>query len=905
MPDRRVLGVSLAILLVAHVLSAAEPNLVVNGSFEACRNVSGPPDGWSASGSASVKQQLTRDVGREGGSSARLQCTEFAGDDPAAHAMLCQVGKVSVGQGRWYRLTFWAKAEGIQAGTVDVALSNTRSWTGVGLNEVFTPERQWRRFEFVFRAKADLPAAASRLQFWFKGTGTLWLADVAIVPTQDGVQWFPQIPTEGVKNFLPNSSFECGPAGWGSMTYGLKGWAGNLYRLEGELDAKNASHGRRALKIALSSKDLPLFWFDYYEPVRQPVRRVLAANHGWFKVTPGERLTLSAFLKADADDVPAEMVIQESDDRMQRKPLTVGREWRRQEFSFAPRDPFMFIAVGLNLEGSKMESATLWIDAVQLERGAKATDYRPRRPVESYIETAVPGNLFIEPSQGLSFALRAYNDTAAETTLEGDFQLTDFFDRTVEGSGQKRLTVSPHADATSLWKGSCLGKTGYYRASWTTPAGSQSLRCATIEPADRSLRDSPLGFNHAYPWDFLTEEARLAGVVWWRDWSAKWQSVEPERGRFDFSVADAQIRRVLNLQSEVEVLLPFPSALWSTTARPAEVEKAAGSNSYLRTRLPVAYPPKDLSDFGRYAAEVAKHYGQEPTRPVTHVQILNEPIYTDYALPRKFGCKLDDYLRLLAVAHRAIKEARPECRVVGGISAGLDAGLTREFITQGGLASLDVIDLHMYDPPRPAERFEASFASLEKLMAEHGGPKPVWITEWGCYADDDPACVPQSVGDETMNRCRWSSESAATEHVVKFTAVSFAHGVRKIFFHAGTCGRINGPDAGGVLFEYGGTPRKMFCGVAVLNRLLGVPEACVHRVSDGETRAYVFRTGGRFVAIAWSSVEPRKFVGMPEGVRMIDIMGNPVAGEPSLGPSPCYLVASDVQSILQTLGQKP
>ena len=119
-------------------------------------------------------------------------------------------------------------------------------------------------------------------------------------------------------------------------------------------------------------------------------------------------------------------------------------------------------------------------------------------------------------------------------------------------------------------------------------------------------------------------------------------------------------------------------------------------------------------------------------------------------------------------------------------------------------------------------------------MRANGGPKPVWITEWGCYADDDPPCVPQTVGDATMNRCRWPSERAATEHIVKFTAVSFAHGVRKIFFHAGTCGTINGPDAGGVLFDYGGAPRKMYAGVAALTRLLGVPDECVKAVhADG------------------------------------------------------------------------
>ena len=36
---------------------------------------------------------------------------------------------------------------------------------------------------------------------------------------------------------------------------------------------------------------------------------------------------------------------------------------------------------------------------------------------------------------------------------------------------------------------------------------------------------------------------------------------------------DAGIQRVLDLDSQVEVLLPFPSARWSTTARADEVER--------------------------------------------------------------------------------------------------------------------------------------------------------------------------------------------------------------------------------------------------------------------------------------------------------------------------------------------
>ncbi|HWI58510.1 MAG TPA: hypothetical protein VNZ22_14895, partial [Bacillota bacterium] len=244
--------------------------------------------------------------------------------------------------------------------------------------------------------------------------------------------------------------------------------------------------------------------------------------------------------------------------------------------------------------------------------------------------------------------------------------------------------------------------------------------------------------------------------------------------------------------------------------------------------------------------------------------------------------------------------ADPQCQVVGGISANLAAGLTRDFVKEGGLRFLDVFDLHMYDTPRPAENYEEPFAELEALMHANGGPKPVWITEWGCYADDDPACQPQSVGDAAMNRCRWTSERAATEHIVKFTAVSFAHGVRKLFFHAGTCGPINSPDAGGVLFEYGGAPRKMYAGVAALTRLLGVPETCVKRLENNGLHAYVFRRQNHAVAIAWAQAAQISKVKLPPGVQAYDVMGNRLSGtELPLTSSPIYLVSLQPEAILR------
>jgi hypothetical protein len=876
-------------------------NLVANGSFESSKNSAGTPDHWSATGAATVKQRLTLDVGREGGHSARLQCTEFSGDSPNTHAMIAQSGKIGVRKGQWYRIAFWAKGKGIKHGAVELGLRNTRPWGDAGLSDAFTPSPRWQPFEFLFQAREDVPAAASRLQFWFQSTGTLWLDGVVLTESSVGRQWFPQIATEGVKNFLPNSSFECGGANWGSFTYGLKGWGGNLYRLEGVVDAGAARHGAHSLKIALGPKTLPQFYFDYYEPVCEPVRRVLVANRGWFRVKPGEKLTLSAFLRADAEGVAAQLAVVEAPTRMRGKQVTVGTAWQRYEFTFAPAEPFIFIAVGLDLEKSKLATATLWLDAIQLERGARATDYEPRAPVESFVETASLGNIVTTPASGLTLAVQAFNNADSEQTVRGTLQVTDFLDAPAFES-RPALKLPPHAGGSATLNGVCKGRRGFFRAHWTTAATSQSLRCAIIEPVGEDVADSPLGFNHAYPWQFLVRLARQAGIVWWRDWSAKWQTVEPEKGRFDWTVADAQIDRVRRLNSEVEVLLPFPSALWNTTAKPELVEQAARSGDYGRAQLQVAFAAKDPRDFGEYAAAVVRHYRGSQPRPVTTYQILNEALYTSYALPQRFGYTLADYLRLLETASRAMKAADPHCRIVMGISSNINNGLSRQFIERGGLRYVDVFDLHMYNPCVPAETFEEEFRSLKELMWAHGGPKPIWITEWGCYADDDPACVPQTVGDATMNRCKWPSERAATENIVKFTAVGFAHGLRKIFFHAGTCGTINNPDAGGVLFEYGGAPRKMYAGVAALTTLFGVPEQCVKAVNRDDLKAYVFRGKDRAVAVAWCGAERKRPFRLAAKVRAYDIMGNEIPPrDAALSDSPIYLLSAAAEAILQSL----
>lgn len=262
------------LLCLLAAAAAGGTNLVRNPSFEADGDRDGSPDHWAAAGDRqSVQQSLRLDKGRDGRRCARLTCTRFRGENPASHAMLCQLG-VPVKRGTVYRVSLWARAEGIAADLVSVALSDTAAWQSCGLSDGFLPTTDWERYEFLFRAERDC-AEKSRFQIWFNSTGTLWVDDVEFVAA--GRELYRPghiISARGKKNLVPNASFECRTGGWGSAEWDRAvHWGGRMNRLFGELEAAQAVHGKHSLRIQLSAKNQPVSYFDYFELAMRPSGR--------------------------------------------------------------------------------------------------------------------------------------------------------------------------------------------------------------------------------------------------------------------------------------------------------------------------------------------------------------------------------------------------------------------------------------------------------------------------------------------------------------------------------------------------------------------------------------------------------------------------------------------------------
>lgn len=866
-------GVAFALVMVAAPGQAGE-NLLSNGSFEVDDDGDGMADGWRFAGDAGVKVEWARDAGVEGRFCQRVTCTSFRQLSPASHVMLAQYDTFALQEGQWYRVSFWVKGEGIPGRAASVAVMRTDTWDHCGLHEGFRVTPQWRQRQFWFRSRCTL-SSNLRFQIWFLGTGTIWVDDVRLEKSEAmRLRATEVLPDTGARNLVPNSSFECGTSGWGSIA-SLPGWGGSLNTLVGEIDRKTAAQHSCSFKIPLDRRTAPVFFFDYFEMYRVPVLAPMLANRGYFAVTPGAEYTLSAYVKADSAQVPCAMAVYQLHAGVQRKEVTAGTDWHRIAFTFRPSTEYIFVALGPDLSKTDLPRATLWIDGVQLERGASATEYEPRAAVEVGVEWDAPGHLFSAPAQARA-TVAAFNASKSPKTARVETTISDFYDHQHPGP-KTDLTLPPNQGVRKTVP-LPVRNFGFYRLHVASEAAAvipvRGERFAVVRPY--SDADSLFGMNHAYPWRHLNRLSKKIGLTWFRDWSLKWQHVEPEKGHFDFAEADYQINRVLADGLNVIGLLPFPSGEWSSSA-PEDVPRGGWPGVPFRG----AYMPRDLSEFADYVRATVRHYAGR----IRVWEILNEPIYTFYALPRDHGYKVEDYVRLLEVAYRAVKEVAPKDMLIGGI-AGYPDALAREFVAAGGLRWVDALNIHTYPGVSLPEGLEPGLKELVAAMDQHGGRKPLWDTEGAYYADDDPPAEPFKPFEIPL----LDSEQECAAYLVRLDIILFSNGVAKFIYHSGTCGSLNYEDAASIFFEWDGAPRKMLATQAALAALLGPDTVALGAIRE-KPRAYAFRSRGKTVVAAWDENGGSWQLSAGKEARLLDIQGNELASrKAAVNETPCYLV---------------
>lgn len=691
----------------------------------------------------------------------------------------------------------------------------------------------------------------------------LWFSCFAFasLAAESPPRWNPPILPGPARNLVPNSSFELGSDGWSSLGTVTAG-GGDLCGLYGVIQAGDAYDGGHCLRIELGPGKTPVTHSDYTLGASRTVTQAapLAASLGWMNVEAGQTYSISAYMRADREGVPADLVFRfggeintgfGSDTHAKRVALT--RDWTRYEFSMAASAPDVFVALGPNLSETPEASATVWVDAVQLE-AVEPSDYVPREPVEVGINSGHYGNLF-DCDDPMGFTVCGTNTNETRANIEIHAQVEDYFGDLGPLSSCV-LAIPAQGRATAFLPLSVPGA-GYYRAHVSWEAGgathSRTVKFSVVDTY--RWKESAFGLNHVPTTAGACNQLRKAGVTWARDWSMKWESVESVEGTYDFAEIDRQVNRIVDVQMNLLPLLPpQPSTAWASEAPETglpPVERTAYA--------PAAGHRAKLNAF--ISASVARYKDR-----VTYWEFLNEPLWVPwYCLPTSAGYTVDSYIDLLKDAAVAMKTADLHCRVIGGISIMAQSTVGDEFIEKGGLDLVDIYNLHPYPEGDGPEAFIPWMERIQAAMDAHGGRKPIWATELSYWATDDKPWrpwAPPNAGHWSANR-QQANEREAADFNVRQSVILLAHGVEKIFWHSGLEGEVNNGswDLENPLLDPEAVPQKFFAAQAALANLLGpspayvAPLAKPASVGGRDTEnvyGYAFRGPERAVLIVWS-----------------------------------------------------
>lgn len=873
--------------------------LVTNGSFEQFSN--GNPTGWDYTDDPAngVTVTLDADTGRNSPQSIKIDCTAYpspANVTSTSHADIFQQG-IPFLQGELYHLSFWVKAINVENNTVRVSIYDTSDWLYSPLQEYLPVTDVWQKFTFDIYSVQDISSDDSLLWFTLDEVGTLWLDDVTIMGPNAVVSRFqPRIASIGSKNLLPNSSFECGTAGWSSLGQ-VTGWGGDLSGLYGEIESGGAWDGSDCLRIDMGPAT-PVTYSDSWPPDQDVQHSPLAANIGWVRVSKGSAYTLSTYMRTDTPGVKASLLFRHggtppngisTDSSM----VTLTNQWQRYTITRTALEDDLCIAVGPDMSSMPAGSAVFWIDAVQLEKSVSATPYSPREQVEISINTNKHGNIF-NATDPVVFEVCGRNTSTGAVNANVNVQLEDYFGILLP---EQTLPLAiPASSRTSANLPLNISGKGFYRArvSWQADGLDhyQVIKFAVIEPYGSS--DSPYGVNHAPTTPEQCELLLRSGVTWARNWAQNWEWAEPVQGQISFDSLDGHIDRVLDTGMNILSLLPSnPSTNWASEAPPEVPATMWHRLAYAPTN------PQWLYDFITQAVNRYKNRA-------TYWEFLNEPLWVpDFCLPLSAGYTVNDYITLLQGAYSAMKAADPTCTVVGGLSIQAEMTLGDDFINAGGLNYVDIYNIHPYPGFNAPEFFIPHMERILAVMDANGGRKPMWATETSYYGVDDLPWIPWVTPPGWAAQWLLESERMCSDYSTRFSVIMLAHGVEKIFWHQPLNGTVNNGywNMSNNLLAEESVPRKFYPAQAALANMLGSAPVYAGQMdfplstfgSDvNKLYGYAFQCAGKAVLVAWSSpvTVDKGPLNLTPGVDVFDIMGNPVSQLSAFGSSPIYLVST-------------
>ena len=619
----------------------------------------------------------------------------------------------------YYRLTFTARSvTGVSLGLRDVGAPYSTLAS-------FSPATDglWRDFSFDFRLSPH-PQEIS-LFIYMAGNGGLDIQKLKLIKLSDQdliAEIKAKYPASGSGNLVNVSVFPLGlQSGWSiDRDYS----DGDQVQVDSDPAVPGPS-GAAALRINAGAQGIRLYSAPFAVP--------------W----SFEDHVLSVSFRGDWD---GNIIVTGGNGQVRaQRPLRLsGEQWHRVELPFKP--VLLSPSHAMRLEGK----GTLWLDGLQVERGAKATAYAPRKPVE--VSLALPRSdaasarvQFADEPAKIRFAVVG---NVAGAVLEARL-LTMYGDEKL----LPPVNLGPAHSGIIAYEPFASHHLGPYRLEvWVKDTSGQRVSSFNEIVFYRLHRprywgkDAPRSFfgAHTLSTNRHLTMAKAVGVNWVRLHDAGteyigWSFLEPEKGKWQFRDADLQRYRDHNLK--ILGLLSTCPGWASNLGKPA----TGYFDRYLE--------PLSMDDWASAVRTIVSHH----RGLIDSYEIWNEPwgsSFWSYKPNPKRGPDANDqfvpsdtpskdYAHLQKIAYAAAHEVFPGVTIVGFNTYGAENGTkwTKDVLNFGGIATCDAVSYHHYETGLTAfanDPVEKAYQAAVGPIIEKLGrvPKPVWMSEGAPMSGD-------------------------------------------------------------------------------------------------------------------------------------------------------------------------
>ncbi|MCK6490611.1 MAG: hypothetical protein L6R48_20345 [Planctomycetes bacterium] len=424
--------------------------------------------------------------------------------------------------------------------------------------------------------------------------------------------------------------------------------------------------------------------------------------------------------------------------------------------------------------------------------------------------------------------------------------------------------------------------------------------------------DSPFGVHTLATTRHLLM-SKAAGVDWVRLHDSGleyigWWNLEAERGKWTFH--DDEIRRYR--RHNLMILGELGTAPgWASYYQGSGVQ-ASGSFGYFDK----FFQPRDLADYARYVAVVGERY----KGVIDHWDVWNEPwisewwaVRHDPSVPGRGGYRTSaepqkDFAALQKVAHDTVRRVNPQAVVVGLNTTSADnrgsptriSGTvwSQGVIAHGGLDTCQAVGYHHYLDRAlgaPGDGLTAELAVGIAPVRARDPQRPIWMTEGSAVA----ANPTPGTGLYRLAAIQGGGEDnwrLSADRLCKYLVGLRANGVAKWFLYSMHCHNGTRQSKFTVLVTHDGYLHPS--GIAHANlawQMGGKRFVRSHELAPG-LWAWLFEGGGEaLVALSSVSTPARRTTLALNGPgELLDLFGNPPAGEAAFDGSMWYAVAEGV-----------